>query len=1332
MKNYTKILISCFCLFLFALACTKEVGLITEVEFELSEQHTAEGYVNQGLPSTFTIVPEEVLENYEYTITYEVLDGEGHFEDMEGNRLESGKGWPVSEGLSAPLVYMGSKTGGHRVKITGANNFGISQDIEVTYELSDVPVVWEASSELSELELEKPVDVSLVFERLDTDLEVGYQAVYGFGSGAGSLGPSEENGYAPKGEYGPIVPGTYPLVFTPSEIGPQQLVFTLRDSNGQEIEASVDFNVVDFIEVISLTLSSQDTIKMKLGDEIPPAFTFDPPNASDQEVTVVSSDPDVVFIDENNVCIAVGLGMAEVTVTSVSNPDASDTVTVEVIPPDRVPVTGISVSQADPGATGAQRQLMATVLPDNATDPAVNWSSGDNTIATVDGNGILTGLSAGTVTITATSVSDPEVSGSILVEITGVSLQSANDIEAFALNGQIETATIDTQAHTVSVTVPEGTPLNVAPVLLIVSEGANVAPALLQARDFTSPVEYTVTSGNGTEQVWTVTAKVLVMPVAGDTDITAFGLPGQNSSDIDTENHTISVNVPDGTNLNVAPQVLEISPGATVAPAIDQVRDFSGAVTYTVSPETGTPQVWTVNVTVSQPTGSDLNAITGFALPVQNSVTINDVDHTITVNVPNGTDLNVVPAQLDISTGANIEPGPASQQDFSQPVNYTVTAGNGSPQVWTVNVDVAPNQPPIANDDTAVVELGETVRIDVTDNDTDTDNPNTDLVISGALGVQPINAGSFTIEGQEIVFTSSGDYTGDATFGYTINDGNTGNDDSAVVTVTIFETEVKLTDVSVTPTTATITAGEGTDLTATVLPANASNPSVSWSSSNPAVATVNGTGRVTGVSAGSATITVTSQDGTNLTATATITVEAATVGVTGVSVAPTTATVTAGESADLTATVLPANASNPSVSWSSSNPAVATVSGTGRVTGVSAGSAIITVTSQDGTNLTATATITVEAATVGVTGVSVAPTTATITAGEGTDLTATVLPANASNPSVSWSSSNPAVATVSGTGRVTGVSAGSAIITVTTQDGTNLTATATITVEAATVGVTGVSVAPTTATITAGEGTDLTATVLPANASNPSVSWSSSNPAVATVSGTGRVTGVSAGSAIITVTTQDGNFEAISVITVEAATIDVTGVSVTPTTTTVTVGSGTNLAATVSPAEASNPNVTWSSSNPAVATVNGTGRVTGVSVGSAIITVTTQDGNFTATSNITIRPVPVTITYNKDTGEYRAPAGSRVTVTLRSEGTGKGNATVSGGGGSADTSWNGRDDTIEFSKVDTYEFTMPPSGRVTFSSNHRQIFGSSNSRVTIGNNQGSTKGFTVPVNGGIP
>ncbi|WP_289064419.1 Ig-like domain-containing protein, partial [uncultured Zobellia sp.] len=123
--------------------------------------------------------------------------------------------------------------------------------------------------------------------------------------------------------------------------------------------------------------------------------------------------------------------------------------------------------------------------------------------------------------------------------------------------------------------------------------------------------------------------------------------------------------------------------------------------------------------------------------------------------------------------------------------------------------------------------------------------------------------------------------------------------------------------------------------------------------------------------------------------------------------------------------------------------------------------------------------------------------------------------------------------------QVTGVSPGTAIITVTTQDG-NFTATATITVEAATVDVAGVSVAPATATVTAGEDADLTSNVSPANASNPSVSWSSSNPAVATVNGEGQVTGVSPGTAVITVTTQDGNFTATATITVEAITQNIT------------------------------------------------------------------------------------------------------------------------------------------------------------------------------------------------
>ncbi|WKX74839.1 DUF5018-related domain-containing protein [Zobellia laminariae] len=156
-----------------------------------------------------------------------------------------------------------------------------------------------------------------------------------------------------------------------------------------------------------------------------------------------------------------------------------------------------------------------------------------------------------------------------------------------------------------------------------------------------------------------------------------------------------------------------------------------------------------MNVTVSAPTGSDLNEITAFELEGQTDVDIDDTTSTITVTVPDGTDLNTAPSVLNVSDNATVNPVIGDIQDFSSPVTYTVTAENTNERVWTVNVTVTENQTPVANDDTTAVELGETVRINVIDNDSDVDNPNSDLVISGVLGVQPENAGSFTIEGQK-------------------------------------------------------------------------------------------------------------------------------------------------------------------------------------------------------------------------------------------------------------------------------------------------------------------------------------------------------------------------------------------------------------------------------------------------------------------------------------------------------------------------------------------------------------------------------------------------------
>ena len=288
---------------------------------------------------------------------------------------------------------------------------------------------------------------------------------------------------------------------------------------------------------------------------------------------------------------------------------------------------------------------------------------------------------------------------------------------------------------------------------------------------------------------------------------------------------------------------------------------------------------------------------------------------------------------------------------------------------------------------------------------------------------------------------------------------------------------------------------------------------------------------------------------------------------------------------------------------------------------------------------TATLVITTNSASILVTGVSVTPPTASITTGATTQLTAMVAPTTATNKNVTWSSSNTAIATVSSTGLVTGVTAGTTTITVTTAD-QGKTATSVITITNPTV--TGVSVTPPTANIITGTTTQLTATVAPTTATNKNVTWSSSNTAIATVSSTGLVTGVTAGTTTITVTTADQGKIATSVITVTNPTVTVTGVSVTPPAASVTTGAPIQLTATVIPGTATNKNVTWSSSNTAVATVSSTGLVIAVTAGTATITVTTADQGKTAISVITVTNAIVNAPVISYTGATNICAGQSI------------------------------------------------------------------------------------------
>ncbi len=190
-----------------------------------------------------------------------------------------------------------------------------------------------------------------------------------------------------------------------------------------------------------------------------------------------------------------------------------------------------------------------------------------------------------------------------------------------------------------------------------------------------------------------------------------------------------------------------------------------------------------------------------------------------------------------------------------------------------------------------------------------------------------------------------------------------------------------------------------------------------------------------------------------------------------------------------------------------------------------------------------------------------------------------------------------------------------------------------------TIAVTGVTVTPATVSVVNGNTQQLTATVAPSNATNQTVTWSSSNTAIATVNSSGLVTAIAPGTATITATTQDGNKTDTSVITV---TVPVSTVSLTPATATINVGSTQQLTATVAPTNATNQTVIWSSSNTAIATVNSSGLVTAIAAGTATITATTQDGNKTDTSVITVTAVVVANTIQTLQAENATLSGATI------------------------------------------------------------------------------------------
>jgi len=479
---------------------------------------------------------------------------------------------------------------------------------------------------------------------------------------------------------------------------------------------------------------------------------------------------------------------------------------------------------------------------------------------------------------------------------------------------------------------------------------------------------------------------------------------------------------------------------------------------------------------------------------------------------------------------------------------------------------------------------------------------------------------SWSSSDESVASVSSGKVTalkaGTATITAKTDDGGK----TATCSVTVKSKIVNVTGVSIDKTSLTLTEGQSEWLKVTILPENATNRSTSWSTSNAEIASVTNNGKVEAIKPGEAIISVTTADG-GFKAECKVTVTAQYFPVTGVKVTDTkgekSCSLKVGETVQLKVEIRPENASDKNYKWSASTDC-ASINENGLVTALKVGDCVIRANAADGQfgqYYVEIPRINVETFEI-VDGTGMKEGEAA--AGSKVQLFAIITPDDATQKNVEWSSKADDIASVDENGLVTLIKTGTATIHAvcnsTAIDRKEADYKFTVTVPK----VTSIEVTPSSLVLEEGKTAKLTAKILPEAASFQGVKWSSSNPAVATVSEDGTVTAIKEGKAKIHAGALDGSGVGGSCeLTVEP---DKTlkGISISSEVMELQVGDEKTLIVSYNPTYAANKTVSWSSSNPAVASVSD-GKVKGLSEGTAKITVTSQEGGFTASCAVTVR-----------------------------------------------------------------------------------------------------------------
>lgn len=421
------------------------------------------------------------------------------------------------------------------------------------------------------------------------------------------------------------------------------------------------------------------------------------------------------------------------------------------------------------------------------------------------------------------------------------------------------------------------------------------------------------------------------------------------------------------------------------------------------------------------------------------------------------------------------------------------------------------------------------------------------------------------------------------------------NEDNIVVGYTHVTVRQPVTSITLSDSKVVINLdAKSLQLRAMVYPENALNKDVNWTSSDIQIAKVSENGLVTFTKPGEVTIIARSVDNPDVMALCNITIE---IPVASVALDDKEITMYVGQTKRLTYSVLPINASKSAVTWSSTKPSVASVDAAGRVTARQVGSTVIMLKSLDG-GFTAYCTINIRQI---AEGIKFSNTELELVTGQVHEMEYSLVPTDATDKELIWESSDTRIVEVDDAGNVTAKAPGVAFVIARTEAGGM--SYVNITVKQP---VTGLLLNFSEKTIFVKESFDLKVSISPSGASNLEVEWKSSNTGIATVSNTGEVVGIAAGTAIITCTTKDGGYKVSCVVTVRER---LTSMELDYDEYRLSVKKSVTLSVIANGEIVTDQEFRWVSSNSDIASVNKKGKVTGHKVGFATITAYATDGS---------------------------------------------------------------------------------------------------------------------------